>query len=56
MVGLTDLDTKHPDAKIVRNSIGNLVFLKPDGSEWGFIDVQHGSWTYFHPEREQDAD
>ena len=49
VTGLADLDTKHPDATLVRNSVGNPVFQKPDGSQWGFIDVLHGTWTYFDP-------
>ncbi len=47
VTGLADLDARHPDATLVRNSVGNLVFQKPDGSQWGFIDVLHGTWTYF---------
>ena len=46
VTGLADLDVKHPDATLVRNSVGNLVFQTPDGRV-GFIDVLHGTWSYF---------
>ncbi len=46
--GLTRLADEHPDAVVVRNQVGNLVFLRPeDGSEWGWINVLTGEWEYF---------
>jgi hypothetical protein len=45
--GLADCSQQHPDAHIVRNIVGNIVFLHPDGTDWGYVDVMTGEWAYF---------
>ena len=44
---VSDVAHHNPDAKIVRNDVGNIAFLTEDGEPLGWVDLIEPSWAYF---------